>query len=211
MQTGALALPAGTPNDGVFGYFIVHNLPRGVIGLVVAAVLASAMASFSSSLNSAANAVVTDFYRPLRPHHVEITYLRIAKAMTSVVGAGKIAVALACIPFMAHVAGSGDAYGASKSVVDQVLAVASVTLGLILGLFVLGTLGRPVRSGAALVGLVVGFLVAGGLWLSQVMGYPLVAWPWLAPAGTLTTTIMSLIVNAFGTANVAGPSTDRSP
>jgi SSS family solute:Na+ symporter len=210
-KTGSLSLPEGTPNDGVFGYFIVHNLPRGVIGLVVAAVLASAMASFSSSLNSAANAAVTDFYRPLRPHHAEITYLRIAKAMTSVVGAGKISVALACIPFMARVAGSGDAYGASKSVVDQVLAVASVTLGLILGLFVLGSLRRPVRSGAALIGLVVGFLVAGGLWLSQVMGYPLVAWPWLAPAGTLTTTIMALFVNAFGTANVAGPPTNRSP
>ena len=177
----------------------------------MAAVLASAMASFSSSLNSAANAVVTDFYRPLRPHHSEVTYLRIAKAMTSVVGAGKITVALACIPFMASIAGSGDAYGANKSVVDQVLAVASVTLGLILGLFVLGSLRRPVRSDAALVGLVVGFLVAGGLWLSQVLGYPLVAWPWLAPAGTLTTTIIALIANAFGTANVAGPSANRGP
>jgi hypothetical protein len=137
--------------------------------------------------------------------------LRIAKAMTSVVGAGKIGVALACIPFMAAGTGDHGSYAASKSVVDQVLAVASVTLGLILGLFVLGSLGRPVRSGAALVGLVFGFAVAGGLWLSQAAGQPLVAWPWLAPAGTVTTTIMALIVNALGTANVSGPATDRGP
>jgi Na+/proline symporter len=182
-----------------------------VIGLVVAAVLASAMASFSSSLNSAANAVVADFYRPLRPHHSERTYLRIAKAMTSVVGAGKIAVALACVPLMAPSVGDGEAYRASKSVVDQVLAVASVTLGLILGLFALGSLRRPVRSGAALAGMVVGFLVAGGLWLADVTGHRILAWPWLAPAGTLTTTIIALVVNARGTANVAGPTTDRSP
>jgi Na+/proline symporter len=195
----------------VFGVFIVRNLPTGLVGLVVAAVLASAMASFSSSLNSAANAVVADFYRPLRPHHSEKTYLRIAKAMTSVVGAGKIGVALACIPFMATVPGDVRSYAASKSVVDQVLAVASVTLGLILGLFVLGSLRKPVRSGAALVGLVFGFAVAGGLWASQAAGRPLVAWPWLAPAGTVTTTIMALILNAVGAADVAGPPANRGP
>ena len=90
--------------------------------------------------------------------------------------------------------------------------MASVTLGLILGLFVLGSLRRPVRSGSALVGLVVGFVVAGGLWAKSGRRITAsLAWPWLAPAGTVTTTIMALIVNAFGTANVAGPSTDRGP
>src|SRR5262249_34668515 len=98
VTAGVMDPPTGTHNDAVFGYFIVNYLPKGLIGLVVAAVLASAMASFSSSLNSAANAVVADFYRPLRPHHSEATYLRIAKAMTTVVGVAKISVALLCIP-----------------------------------------------------------------------------------------------------------------
>ncbi|HEY1380325.1 MAG TPA: sodium/solute symporter, partial [Gemmataceae bacterium] len=91
--TGMMAPPAGTRPDAMFGYFIVNHLHVGIVGLVVAAVLASAMASFSSSLNSAANAIVSDFYRPLRPHHSEATYLRIGKAMTSVVGVAKVAVA----------------------------------------------------------------------------------------------------------------------
>ncbi len=205
IQTGAMALPHGTRNDAVFGYFIVHNLPVGLIGLVVAAVLASAMASFSSSLNSAANAVVTDFYRPLRPHHAEATYLRIGKAMTSVVGAGKITVALLCIGLMDRaVTIGGHTVRIDRSVIDQVLAVASVSFGLILGLFLLGSLRRPVRSGSALAGLLAGFIVAGGLWVWWAQDNSHLAWPWLAPAGTLTTTIMALIVNAFGTANVAG-------
>ena len=159
-------LELNTPNDAIFGVFIVKYLPHGVIGLVVAAVLASAMASFSSSLNRTCNAVVADFYRPLRPHHSEAAYLRIAKAMTSVVGIGKISVALLCVPLMAPTIADGMSYHASRSVVDQVLAVASVTLGLILGLFALGTFRRPVRSRAALAGLLVGFVVSGGLWLS---------------------------------------------
>jgi SSS family transporter len=211
-QTGVMDLPAGTRNDAVFGVFIVRYLPAGLVGVVVAAVLASAMASFSSSLNSAANAVVADFYRPLRPHHTEATYLRIAKAMTSVVGVAKITVALLCIPLMnTPVTVGGRTFVIDRSVVDQVLAVASVTLGLILGLFVLGSLRRPVRSGAALAGLVAGFIVAGGLWLQSVQGNPVLAWPWLAPVGTLTTTFVALFVNALGTANGTGSPANGSP
>jgi Na+/proline symporter len=190
---GQMAIPPGTHTDAVFGIFIVRYLPTGLIGLVVAAVLASAMASFSSSLNSAANAVVADFYRPLRPHHTEATYLRIAKAMTSVVGFAKVAVALACIPVMM----SGGDYAGYRSVVDQVLAVASVTLGLILGLFGLGLLPGRVSSESALCGMVFGFFAAGGLWLSSILGRPVVAWPWLAPIGTLTTVLIAVIVNKF--------------
>jgi SSS family transporter len=209
---GIMVLEEGTRNDAVFGRFIVNYLPTGLVGLVVAAVLASAMASFSSSLNSAANAVVADFYRPLRPHHSEATYLRIAKAMTSAVGVAKIAVALACIPLMSRpVTVGGRTFVIDRSVVDQVLAVASVTLGLILGLFVLGSLRRPVRSGAALVGLVAGFVVAGGLWLPSAQGHPVLAWPWLAPAGTLTTTLVALLANAIGHAHVTRPPANGGP
>jgi SSS family solute:Na+ symporter len=209
---GQLALPADTRNDAVFGYFIVHTLPVGLIGLVVAAVLASAMASFSSSLNSAANAIVSDFYRPLRPHHSEATYLRISKVMTSVVGLAKVSVALLCISLMDRpIVVGGRTFRFDRSVVDQVLAVASVTLGLILGLFFLGSLRRPVRSSAALAGLVAGFAVAGGLWVWWVQDNRVFAWPWLAPVGTLTTTIVALIANAFGTPNVAGPLANRGP
>src|SRR3954452_22294213 len=105
-----MSVPEGTSNDAVFGLFIRNDLPTGLIGLVVAAVLASAMASFSSSLNSAANALVTDFYRPLRPLHSETTYLLIAKAMTSVVGVAKVSVALLCIPLMASDNDGSESY-----------------------------------------------------------------------------------------------------
>ena len=128
------------------------------------------------------------------------------------VGAGKIAVALTCIRLMdSKVTIGGRTIQIDRSVVDQVLAVASVTFGLILGLFVLGSLRRPVRSGAALIGLVTGFFVAGGLWLWWAQDNSVLAWPWLAPAGTLTTTIMALVVNGFGTANVARSPANGSP
>jgi hypothetical protein len=131
--------------------------------------------------------------------------------MTSVVGVAKITVALLCIGLMDRPVTVGGKTLEFRSVVDQVLAVASVTLGLILGLFVLGMLRRPVRSGAALVGLIVGFVIAGGLWVWWAQDNTRLAWPWLAPVGTLTTTIVALIANALGTPHVAGPAANRGP
>jgi hypothetical protein len=121
--------------------------------------------------------------------------------MTTVWGVAKISVALLAMPLLSR-----------RSVVDQVLAVAAVTTGLILGLFLLGSLRRPPRSGAALAGMLAGFLASGYLWLREVRGEPLVAWPWFAPAGAGTTVAVALAVDALlpRGARRAGRVSDRS-
>jgi SSS family transporter len=195
-RQGTLDLPEGTKNDAVFGFFIVHFLPTGVVGLLIAAVLAASMASLASSLNSAAGAFVADFYRPLHPCRGEEYYLRVSRLMTSFWGLTRIAVALLAVPLL------GD-----SSVVNQVLKVAGFTTGVILGLFLLGSLRRRlnfararvesaaarVSSAAALVGLVIGFVTVFVLWLST----PL-AWPWYAPVGTLVTVGVALLLDLLG-------------
>jgi SSS family transporter len=177
---------AAARNDEVFPLFIVHILPTGVVGVLIAAVLAAAMSTLSSSLNSSANALVTDFYRPLRPHHSEGWYVLLSRVMTAVWGAAQMAVAYA-----AYEIGSDD------SVVNRVLAVAGATFGLVLGLFVLGSLRKPVSSAAALVGLIVGAMAVLAVWLPTALGSPVLAWPWFAPVGTLTTVLVALLVNAL--------------
>jgi hypothetical protein len=90
--------------------------------------------------------------------------------------------------------------GGNKSIVEQVLAVAGFTTGLLLGLFILGSLRRPVRSSSALVGMLCGFLAVLGVWLPSlpwVYGAPVLAWPWYAPIGTGTTVLVALVVNEF--------------
>src|SRR5262249_32632321 len=139
--------------DEVFGLFIVTKLPTGVVGILVAAILAAAMSTLSSSLNSSSNAVVNDFYRPLRPGHSETFYVALSRVLTAVFGVLQMAVALA-----AHWSGS------DRSIVERVLAVAGFTTGLILGLFLLGRMKRPVSSTAAIAGLVSGFLAVFAVW-----------------------------------------------
>jgi SSS family solute:Na+ symporter len=171
--------------DEVFGLFIVTKLPTGIVGILVAAILAAAMSTLSSSLNSSSNAVVNDFYRPLRPKHSEKYYVALSRILTAVFGVLQMGVAL-----FAHWSGS------DRSVVERVLAVAGFTTGLILGLFLLGRMKRPVSSAAAIAGLVCGFLTVLAVWLPGALGAPILAWPWFAPVGAGTTVMVALIVSA---------------
>ena len=111
---------------------------------------------------------------------------------------------------------SALAWQSDRSIVDQVLTVAAVTTGLVLGLFLLGSMRRPVRSGAALAGLVAGFLAVLLAWAPLFGGgsggrASLLAWPWYPVVGALTTVGVALGVDLV--LNVRreerGPSGDR--
>src|ERR1044071_4456103 len=52
-------------NDEIFPFFIVHRLPHGISGLVIAAIFAAAMSNLSGSLNSLASTTLIDFYKTL--------------------------------------------------------------------------------------------------------------------------------------------------
>jgi Na+/proline symporter len=180
-RQGTLTLPSHIKDDAVFGHFIVHFLPTGLVGLLVAAVLAASMASLASSLNSGAGALVSDFYRPLLPAKSESHYLLATRLMTSFWGLTRIGVALLAVEFLGN-----------RSVVDGALSVASFTTGILLALFLLGRLPRPVKSNAALGGLVVGFTFVLCVWL-----FSKLAWPWYAPIGTLSTVSIALLLDVF--------------
>ena len=157
-------------NDRILAAFIVDFLPAGVLGIVLGAVFAAAMSTLSSSLNSSATAAVNDFYLPLskrRPD--EKVTLRAARAFTIVFGALQIGV------------GIGGQW-LDESVVNSVLAIASFTTGLILGLFLLARFARSVRQESALCGLTVGLVVVTTLNFGTEL-----AWPWFALTGSLTT------------------------
>jgi SSS family transporter len=196
VSSGVMTVPSGTNNDQVFGLFIVGFLPVGVVGLVVAAVLAAAMSTLSSSLNSSANALVTDFYRPAVRHRSDRHYLNVSRVLTLVFGVLQMAVGL-------------GAYwlDSEQLIVEQVLSVAGLTTGLVLGLFILGTFRRPVPSRAALCGLTVGAVAVLAIfrppaavierypvWVPVFFREPILAWPWYAPVGTAVTVLVAILL-----------------
>jgi SSS family solute:Na+ symporter len=183
-ERGVLVVPEGTRNDEVFGLFIINHMPTGLIGLIIAAVLAAAMSTLSSSLNSSAGAFVADFYRPLRPGRDDGHYLAVSKFMTLFWGASQTAVALGSLWI-----------GSQRSIIGQVLTVAGLTTGLVLGLFLLGSMRRPVSSNAALVGFAAGVIAVLACWLPSTWGPAILGWPWFAPLGMSITVGVALLLD----------------
>ncbi len=159
-------------NDAVFSRFIVEELPAGwgLIGLILAAVFAAAMSTLSSSLNASASAVVGDFIKPFKGDRwTDRQYVNASRRWTLVFGVVQIGVAIVG----GHV---------SKSVVNEALAIAGFTAGIMLGVFALAMGFRRVHS---VVGLVA--MASGALVLFAVHHATEVAWPWWAAIGAVAT------------------------
>lgn len=163
--------------DREFATFIVNYLPWGVRGLVIAAVFSAAMGTLSGSLNASASTTVNDLYRPLVPGASEGHLMAVSRILTAIWGMVQMSVAIAATQLKANV-------------VENALAIASFTTGIILGLFLLGILTKRVGQGAALIGLLAGVAAVS----FAKFGTPL-AWPWYALVGSSTVFSVGLLVS----------------
>ncbi|MCS7020320.1 MAG: sodium/solute symporter [Gemmataceae bacterium] len=189
-EQGGLSLPADAVQrpDAVVGYYLVHGMPPGVTGLLIAAVLAAAMSTLSSSLNSSAGVVVRDFYCYWYPQASESRQVWLGRWVTLVCSGCQAGVALLAVRYL------------ERSVVDAVLSIAGWTTGGILGLFLLGRRRRPPGTMAALAGMVIGLTTVGILWWQTAL-----AWPWWAPVGTCSTVVAALILERLFPVPPASP------
>ncbi len=170
-------------NDQVFASYIVDYMPVGVIGFTLAAVFAAAMSTLSSSLNSSAAAAVNDFYRPLAERRGDEPaadhLLKISRRMTVLFGLAQIVI------------GIGASY-VSRSVVGDALAIAGFTVGILLGVFLLGIATTKAHQSGTLVA--IGFAVAT---LTCVKFATPIAWPWYPIIGSLATFGVGYVASGF--------------
>ena len=169
--------------DEVFVSFIAHELPRGAVGLILAAVFAAAMSTQSSSLNASASVAVNDFYRPwLKPEASELHLLLFGKVATVVFGCLQIAIAIAA-----------GQLPQQQSTVDNVLQIAAFASGPILGLFFLAMGKQRGDSVEALPAFACGLAVIGTLkWMS------LGSDPWIVINGLWYAAIGSIVTWGVG-------------
>ncbi len=167
VHKGGPAAPA--QSDRLYPSFIWESLPPGVAGLAMAAIVAAAMANLSAALNSLASASVIDFYQPLtRSLKPAAHYLKAARYSTIVWG-----VVLGAIALVASQWGS---------VLESGLRIASVTLGILLGLFLLGVLTRKPGERAAIAGVLTG--LAAMLYVKFATDIPFTWWVAIGSAAT---------------------------
>jgi SSS family transporter len=167
LQSG---LPAPRPLDRAYPSFIWTHLPAGAAGLVVAAILAAAMSNLSAALNSLASTTIVDFYKPLfgRSTHTEDWYLRRSRFAT--VAWGLILLGIAIL---------ARRWG---PVLEAGLGVISITIGALLGVFLLGVLTRRANEPGAIAGMAAGFATMLYLHLAT-----RTAWTWYVVLVTLVT------------------------
>jgi len=194
----ALAVPEGD-TDRMFPAFIVHYMPVGVVGIVLASIFAVAMSNASGSLNSLASSTVMDF----GGHSTDI----IAKGASAENQEGSFApkdglrmtakpkdllrrsrfITLAwglVLGFLGLVRWGG--------VLVAGLTIASITYGGLLGVFLLGTWNKRANETGALVG-----FVAGIATMIAVNRFTPLAFTWYVLAGTMVTFAVGSAVSAF--------------
>jgi SSS family transporter len=169
-------------SDRIFPTFIVHEMPLGIAGLLVAAILAAAMSNLSAALNSLSSTTVVDFYIRLRPGANDRERDLISKSSTVLWSLVLFAIAV----YSLSVGGKGH-------VVEIGLSIASVAYGCLLGVFLLGTLTKFATQTGATIGMMCGFAL--NLWLWQgtfpvhlgALTIPHVAWTWYVLIGAFAT------------------------
>jgi solute:Na+ symporter, SSS family len=129
------ARTTATDADYVFITFILHQLPHGVIGLLVAAFFAAALSSKAAELNALGSSTTLDLYRPIIKRDATDQHSLIAtKWFTAFWGLVAIAFAL-----YAHLV---------ENLIQAVNILGSIFYGVMLGLFVVAFFLRHVGGSA---------------------------------------------------------------
>ncbi len=81
-------------NDAIYPWFIVHQLPPGISGMLIASIFAASMSTLSSNINSASAALLGDFYKVLYPNSNDHSEIRFARNSGIVIGLAGIAMAI---------------------------------------------------------------------------------------------------------------------
>jgi Na+/proline symporter len=167
-------LSAGERTDRILPVFLVHEMPVGLAGLLLASIIAVAMSNASGSLNSLAASSVLDFSRLRGRTTGAAGFLRLSRRMTLFWG----------LVLMA--------FGFVKwgPLLETGLTVASLPFGSLLGLFLLGTLDRNANARGALTGMFVGLAV-----ILCVLRFTDIAFTWYVLIGASVTFVSGALVS----------------
>lgn len=187
-------------NPRVFAYFILHQMPSGIRGLLVAGIFATAMGSLSTALNALATSFTKDWYLPyINPGASERALVRSTRWSTVV-----FSVVLVVI-------GSLTAWAVivmpKARIIPIVLGIFGYTYGSLLGVFLVGMLTRRRGSNRGnIIAMVCGFVVVAilsGLYndvlillrmqpFAQPDWLPVIEFPWRIMFGTIVTFFIAL-------------------
>jgi len=170
--------------DEIFPYFIIHELPAGVKGLIIAGLLAAAMSTLAGSMSSLSSSAIFDLYKPIfGKKDNDKSDLLVSRVFTVIA-----AITLSGVAFLF--------IRLNQSVVEIALGIASITYGGLLGTFLLGLLSKNTTQKGALIGFTCGIIAMVSVALSPVLfgTANLMHYTWYVAFGSAVTTAIGLTV-----------------
>ena len=127
--------------DYVFITFILNNLPKGLIGLLLAVILSAAMSSTSSEINALATTTAIDIYKRNKKNVTDQEVLKYTKIFTFFWGI--IAIVIASIAYLAD------------NLIQLVNIIGSIFYGNVLGIFLIAFFLKFIKSNAIFIGAII--------------------------------------------------------
>lgn len=173
--------------DYVFIYFILHYLPSGLIGLLLAVILSAAMSSSASGLTALASTTAIDIYkRNVSDDKSEKHFVNATKFFTLVWGL--IAIAFACV---------GTLF---ENLIQLVNIVGSIFYGTVLGVFLVGFYIKYVKANAIFYSAVISQTTIFFIYYFTIHIYPTgqekLGYLWLNFIGASLTVLLSILLQS---------------
>ena len=172
--------------DYVFIHFIINNLPRGLIGLLLAVILSAAMSSTASELNALASTTAIDLYkRNIKGEKSDAHYVTASKWFTLVWGV--IAISVACVANL------------FDNLIQLVNIIGSIFYGNVLGIFLLAFFfkkvnGNAVFRAAVITQILICAIYYFGIYNLEAQGLdPIISYLWLNFIGCILVSFFSLL------------------
>jgi len=181
-----------TDSDYVFIHFIIHYLPKGFIGLLLAVIICAAMSSTAAGINSLASTTVIDIYkRNIKTEKSEAHFVRASKGFTLLWG--MIAILFACF---------GTLF---ENLIQFVNIIGSIFYGTILGIFLVAFYIKYVKAQAIFWAAVFSQIAIFIIYYLAIYIFPpgkeKLSYLWLNFIGVIITIIVSVTVQYFRNSN----------
>lgn len=164
--------------DYVFLYFILHHLPKGILGLLLAVIFSAAMSSSASGLNSLAATSTIDIYKRNKGDKSDKHYVYATQYFT--LFWGLVAIGFACISSL------------FENLIQLVNIIGSIFYGTVLGIFLVGFYIKYVKGKAIFIAACISQLT-----IFYIFYIDVVSFLWLNFIGALLTLVLSLSIQSY--------------
>ncbi|WP_111307387.1 sodium:solute symporter [Confluentibacter sediminis] len=166
--------------DYVFIYFILNNLPRGLIGLLLAVILSAAMSSTSSELNALGSTTTMDLYKRNTGEKTEEEMVKASKWFTFAWGI--LAICVACIANLA------------ENLIQLVNIIGSIFYGNVLGIFLLAFFFKFVKGKAVFIAALITQIIVISLYFLDLYEFINLPFLWLNFVGCAIVITIAMIL-----------------